>query len=400
MKILPLNHAGILKELGRYACSVGSSFWAVGGCVRDWKLGLKNKDLDLVSTQYPASIAAYCVEKWGGELEKFDRFGTCRVFLDNGLRLDFVRARREKYPKPAVLPEVSPGSFRDDLARRDFSVNAIAVDLQPDNFGEVADIHGGLADIEKRSLRILHEKSFRDDPTRLYRLARFAGRFGWKPDGTTLGLVREAVAKGYPALLSRERLKNELWRVLEERYPVPALMLMKKWDILKFIHPALRCNYGISASAEPAARLGIIAAGMKDDGRHFLESLQLERSLCLQLKNAFGILRNKACSKTRLSGLEKEIIVNSLKNLPACSLKPLFLNGSDLKKAGIPPGRKYSLILDDAARAQWKEEFFSRQSALVWLKKRLSGTLRRAAGTAARLRRNISASSFAYRRRK
>lgn len=368
LRIIPLNHKEILREIGIFASRRGLPLWCVGGCARDWFLGIKNKDLDIVCGKNPAPLVEFCLKKWGGKSKKFDEFGTFRVFLANGLRLDFVRARSEAYPEPASLPEVFPGSLAQDLKRRDFTVNAVAVGMLPDSFGQVIDLFGGISDVKKGLIRVLHERSFIDDPTRLYRAARFAGRLGWKPNGKTKKLISEAVRKGCPALLSRERLKNELWRILEEKDPSRVFSLMKGWGLLKFLHPGLKWSAGASSDIGPAARLGVLASGIKD-GLQLLESLNLERPVFQQLKHAVEMVNGRCCSRAKLTELERSVILHAAPGLPKYAFSPLFVDGNDLKKAGVPPGKEYSRILDFAAKAQWKGLFSSRKSAFKWVKK-------------------------------
>lgn len=374
--ILPLNHKEMLESMGSFAFNNKIPIWCVGGCVRDWFMGNRNKDLDLVCEKNPEPVVSFCIKKWGGQAKRFDEFGTFRVFLKNGLRLDFARARVESYRNPAALPGVKPGSLDEDLGRRDFTTNALAINIRPGAFGCVKDLFGGIDDIRRGKIRVLHRLSFKDDPTRLYRAARFAGRFGWKPDKETERLVLDAVKKGWPRLLSRERLKTELWRILEEKDPSKAFGVMKKWGLLEFLHPKLGWrNRALDARAGtnlPAQRLGVLASGMGKDGVPFLESLRLERTVFLQLKHVLSMMEGGFCSKgPGMSEFERAVLRASRPGLPGSAFKPLLIDGNDLKNAGIPPGREYSRILDRAAMAQWKGRFSSRKSALKWLRRSL-----------------------------
>ena len=184
----------------------------VGGAVRDLALGLVPHEIDVAVEGDPDPLLAAL----GGADVEHERFGTATV---DGV--DVVRARAESYPQPGALPEVRPGSIDEDLARRDFTVNAIAVALSD---GSVHAVEHAGEDLDARRLRVLHDASFRDDPTRLWRLARYAARLGFAIEERTLQLASEAVADGALTTVSGVRLGNELRLALREPDPVAALV--------------------------------------------------------------------------------------------------------------------------------------------------------------------------------
>jgi tRNA nucleotidyltransferase (CCA-adding enzyme) len=186
--------------------------YLVGGAVRDLALGLVPHEIDLAVEGDPDALLAAL----GGADIEHERFGTANV---DGV--DVVRARAESYPEPGALPEVRPGSIDDDLQRRDFTVNAIAVAL---NDGSVHAVEHAGEDLDARRLRVLHDASFRDDPTRLWRLARYAARLGFAIEERTLQLASEAVADGVLTTVSGVRMGNELRLALREPDPVAALV--------------------------------------------------------------------------------------------------------------------------------------------------------------------------------
>ena len=186
--------------------------YLVGGAVRDLALGLAPHEIDLVVEGDPDPLLAAL----GGADVEHERFGTAMV---DGV--DIVRARAESYPQPGALPDVRPGDIDDDLARRDFTVNAIAVALNDASVHAVD--HAG-DDLDARRLRVLHDGSFRDDPTRLWRLARYAARLGFAIEERHAALAAEAVADGAPTTVSGVRMGNELRLALREPDPVAALV--------------------------------------------------------------------------------------------------------------------------------------------------------------------------------
>ena len=285
MKIEPSNDLAFLRETGKAARRLGFELYAVGGCARDWRLGLKSADIDFLCGADPRALVSELTLKFGGSCSTFARFLTTRLFLADGRRLDFAVFRKESYSKPAALPSVSrAGSAAEDLKRRDFACNALAVSLLPGSgFGELLDPCSGYDDIEKGLLRVLHERSFLDDPTRLYRAARFAGRFGWKLETKTRRLAIEAVKAAAPSLLSRERLRNELLKLLSEKNPLPAFELLKELDALKFLHEKFIFDSDVLAAAGPVARLAIIARRMGGAGGDFVGSLKLTRVMTKEM---------------------------------------------------------------------------------------------------------------------
>jgi tRNA nucleotidyltransferase/poly(A) polymerase len=289
MLLRPLNDLPLLEKAAALAAAAGLELYAVGGCARDWALGRTSADIDFLLSGDAAPVVDGLEAAYGGSRQKFSPFLTVRFFDAQGRRLDFARFRKEIYTKPAALPTVSEAaSATEDLRRRDFACNAMAVRLDgPAPFG-LLDPYKGLEDIKAGLVRVLHEKSFEDDPTRLYRAARFAGRFGWQLEAGTLALARAAVGAGAPALLSRERLRNELVKILKEDNPLPALTLLKELGALAFIHPAFAFGPSVAAQQGHFARLAALAALMGPAGEEFAAGLRLSK------KETAELLRNSA----------------------------------------------------------------------------------------------------------
>ena len=169
----------LLGQVQRLADEAGVPAYLVGGLVRDQLLGLPLKDLDISVVGDAVALAARLSDEVGGRLTVHRRFGTATVDAQDAT-IDLVTARRETYHRPGSLPDVQPGGITDDLARRDFTVNAMAVPLSG-NLGQLVDPHGGQDDLRARAIRVLHQRSFSDDPTRIVRAARYAGRHNGPP---------------------------------------------------------------------------------------------------------------------------------------------------------------------------------------------------------------------------
>jgi tRNA nucleotidyltransferase (CCA-adding enzyme) len=219
-----LNDARIwlLRVAGTIGEGLGAPAFAVGGFVRDLLIGAAPPDVDLVIEGDGVAFARRLAEEIGGCVLVHRSFGTASI--EGGRapaaagrdgpalgRVDVASARRERYPMAGALPEVESAGLLEDLRRRDFSVNALALALSPDRFGRLLDPLGGQADIRHRRLRALHPLSFVEDPTRVFRAARYASRLGLRPDAATLGAIRLAVERPEYAALSGQRL----WREIE-----------------------------------------------------------------------------------------------------------------------------------------------------------------------------------------
>jgi tRNA nucleotidyltransferase (CCA-adding enzyme) len=228
--------------------------YLVGGAVRDLLLGDVPFDLDLVVEGDAAALAA----SLGGELTVHDRFGTSTVRLD-GFEYDIARARRESYARPGALPDVEPAGLTQDLLRRDFTVNALAIALAGAGAGELHAAPGGLEDLDARRLRILHDRSFLDDPTRLFRLARYASRLGFEIEPRTRTLAGEAIDGGALRTVSDPRVGAELRLLTREHDPVKALLALRELELDHALHP------GIGLADETLARLAL--ALLPGDGR-------------------------------------------------------------------------------------------------------------------------------------
>ena len=235
------NQRTALDELRRLANEAGVAAFLVGGPVRDSLLGVPVNDLDISVVGDAPALAQSLANATGGRLTVHPRFGTASVAAA-GCTVDLVTARRETYPKPAALPVVTAGSLADDLARRDFTVNAMALPLAA-TVEQVVDPHGGRADLDAGIIRTLHRESFRDDPTRIFRAVRYEQRFAFRLSDDTRYDLESAVAAGAIAMLSGDRLRHELDRILHETSPLPALQRAEELGVLTATHPALGASH-------------------------------------------------------------------------------------------------------------------------------------------------------------
>jgi tRNA nucleotidyltransferase (CCA-adding enzyme) len=223
LRALPPEVGEVVRSLSFLAASRGCRAYLVGGFVRDLLLGRRNLDVDvMVPGDGIAFAREYAALVHSGVLAH-PRFGTATVSPHKGLKVDVSTARRETYRASGRLPEVEPGSLKDDLFRRDFTVNAMAIDLTPGDFGALVDYYGGWDDLCRRRIRVLHDESFRDDPTRILRAIRFAKRYGFSVEAHTAALLRAAVKEGVMRRVHAHRWRDELVLLLKEEDPVPSL---------------------------------------------------------------------------------------------------------------------------------------------------------------------------------
>src|SRR5215208_6470765 len=201
--------------------------YLVGGAVRDLLRGANGVDLDLAVEGSARSAARTLADRLGGQAREHDRFGTATVKAD-GLSFDLAGTRRERYERAGALPTVEPAPLAEDLGRRDFSINALAVGLTGDDLGHVYDPHGGLQDLDAGVVRILHGGSFIDDPTRLLRALRYEARLGFAMDADTEKRAREAIAAGAPATVSGTRIGDELLDLLAEEKAAAAVRRLRE----------------------------------------------------------------------------------------------------------------------------------------------------------------------------
>ena len=239
LKRLPKEIQDLISQASDSAYSNNMSVYLVGGFVRDLILGVKNLDLDIVVEGDGIKFAEVLSQKLNVGLIRHRRFGTATVILKKHLKVDIATARQEYYPQPAHLPEVTCGVLEDDLMRRDFTINAMAISINRQDFGRFVDCFGGRQDLANKKIRILHNLSFIDDPTRILRAIRFEQRYNFKIEPKTLKLLRDANESKMLKRVSRERLRDELILILEEGHPLKPLNRTKELIGFDFINSGL-----------------------------------------------------------------------------------------------------------------------------------------------------------------
>lgn len=239
---LPEEIITLLKAVGTVADSLGFYAYAVGGFVRDIFLYQENLDIDVVIEGDGIAFARALAASLGGRVRAHEAFRTAVVVLPNERKIDVATARLEYYTSPAALPTVEKGSIKLDLYRRDFTINTLAIKLNPDGFGTLVDFFGAHKDLKRKVIRVLHNLSFVEDPTRVFRAIRFEQRFDFKIGKLTSGLIENAVRMDFFRELSGRRLFSELRQILDEEKPIMALRRINQFNLFKVIHPTIVYN--------------------------------------------------------------------------------------------------------------------------------------------------------------
>ena len=236
---LPAATGDLLMEIGSAGDSLGLNLFVVGGFVRDLLLYRKSEDIDVVVEGNGIDFAQKFIEKKGGRCNTHREFGTAVMVLPDGFKIDVASARTEYYNEPAALPTVEMSSIKRDLFRRDFTINTLAIRLNKKEFGTLIDFFGAQRDLKDKTIRTIHNISFVEDPTRVFRAIKFANRFDFTIGKMTQNLIRNAVKCDFFRKLSGRRVFSELQQILEEDNPIPAIESLREYHLEKVIHPSL-----------------------------------------------------------------------------------------------------------------------------------------------------------------
>ncbi len=399
----PSEVYGILKLSGEVAEGLGFNAYLVGGSVRDLLRGEENLDIDIVIEGDGILFAKAFGEKLHAKVRTHQRFGTAQVIADK-LKLDVATARTEYYESPAALPKVETSSIKKDLYRRDFTINTLAIKLNPRDFGLLIDFFGGQRDLREKTIRVLHNLSFVEDPTRAFRAIRFSERFGFKISKHIENLIKSVIEMKLFDRLSGSRLYEELLLSFNETDPVGTLKRLSDFGLLKVIHPNLIFNEELEATLksmrdtlswfnllflEEKTDSGILylmalLSGLKDEEvkasiERLSPSPKVSNMIIKGMSQARDILRrfpiddpveiynllNKFKLETVLFSMavskdrqRQKVISHYLTGLRKIKT---ILKGDDLKRMGIQPGPVYSKILKELLEEILKGNLKSRE---------------------------------------
>lgn len=386
---LDATQLALIRLVQDEATQQGLPLYIVGGTVRDLILSRPLNDFDLTVEGDAIALARALARKHGGGVTAHVKFGTAKWFLPKNLTsetgthdtLDLISARSEIYKHPGALPTVASGTMEDDLRRRDFTINAMGIRLDGAHFGELQDHLHGRDDLQKGLIRVLHPRSFVDDPTRMYRAVRYEVRYGFRLAEDTLALIPEA--RAFVEKLSPQRIRHELDLILDEPNAAAMLKRLDELDLLRCIHPALG-NFNQSHLATLKADHAVLQNRNSrwllwlmhltdqeiefiNDRLHFRSDLLkmlhsaalletdlpaligLKPSQIVALLEGYSMKALEVFSRALQDEQQKNILNNYLSEW--WGVKPKT-TGHDLKKRGIPPGPKYNEILR-RLRAAW-----------------------------------------------
>jgi tRNA nucleotidyltransferase (CCA-adding enzyme) len=372
----------IADELRALDLPSGEGVYLVGGAVRDFLLGRESFDIDLAVEGDAIEFA----RRLGGQVTAHGRFGTAVVRFPDGRQLDVVTCRRETYAAPAALPDVEPGTIADDLARRDFTVNAMAASLGED-FGRIFDPHGGRADLEIRTIRVLHERSFVDDPTRIFRAVRYEARLGFPMDQQTERLAREGV--GGIGLLSPARMREEVVALLSEDEAERALDRLAELAAAPKLEPGLIGRLDtLRAELDPDAptwRVRLTALAAAHPG--LIGRLSLRRQDARAVEEAIAVAPRLAEATdpveiADLAGRAPEGALLALAERDSATLRDWFtrlrdvrleVTGADIAELGVPESPRVGEILEELRRRRLRGELDGREAELAAAKELVGG---------------------------
>jgi len=247
---LPPPLLKLVLTAGRFADKSGIKVYLVGGIVRDLMLGRPPVDIDIMAEGDAVQLARQMAVEQGAQLTVHGAFGTASI-KTGGFTVDLATCRSESYLYPGALPRVRAGGIRDDLRRRDFTINAMAVCINKPNMGDLTDLFGGRQDLAAGLVRILHDKSFQDDATRMMRAVRYEQRLGFRLENSTSRLLRRSL--DMLDTISGDRLKNELALWLNESHPEKILRRASRLGVLAKLHPSLAWDPAMSTAFRRSA---------------------------------------------------------------------------------------------------------------------------------------------------
>jgi len=393
-KGLPTELVNFMQVAGEVAQRQGQSLYLVGGVVRDLLLGRTNFDLDLVVEGDAIELAQQLTEIKQGKITIHPRFGTAKLQWHEW-NIDLATARSETYAKPGALPKVKSDSLSSDLFRRDFTINAMAINLDPARYSELIDRYGGRDDLEHKLIRVLHEKSFIDDATRIWRGLRYEQRLDFQLETNTLELLKRDI----PMLdtISGDRIRYELECIMQEERPEKVFRRAEELNVLQKLGPTLKGNgwleekFGLArqqTSPNPppfGLYLALITYRLTDEKiERLISSLRLPKSVAQTLRDTHAIkakLKKLANPKISPSSIYRLLYGYSPSAIAANLLtsdspmahqhleiflsklryvKPI-LNGNDLLRIGIAPGPQIKEILQLLHEARLDGKVTSKQ---------------------------------------
>ena len=401
----------ILHRLGSIGDRLELPVFAVGGFVRDLLLGNENMDMDVTVEGDGILFAETFAAEYAARVKSHQKFGTAVIILPDGYKIDVASTRLEYYLSPGALPTVEHSSLKMDLYRRDFTVNTLAIRLNRESFGMLIDYFGAYRDLQAKVIRVLHNLSFVEDPTRVFRAIRFEQRLNFKIARHTEDLIKNAVKMDFLEKLGGRRLLSELVQILKEKEPLKGVWRMASLGLLRFIHPDLELNVSMRGMLEevryivswfdllylerPYERWAVyflaICDVLTDDqfwgtctrlavSEHYKEKLVEMRKQGAEL---IGSMERKLARQGKLEnseiyfflrGLPVEVLLYHMAKSHSSEVKRYIslyftklhgvrtqIGGEDLKRLGVERGPRFRELLDAVLSAKLNGRVISRE---------------------------------------
>lgn len=391
--LIKIDDLDLIEILKGIALSQKVKCYVVGGYIRDYLLGFKNYDIDITIEGNGITFAESLNNQLNGKLKIHEKFKTATIVYKNAT-LDIVSARKEHYEHPAKLPRIEFSNIYDDLARRDFTINTLAYDVIDE---KIIDLFQGIYDLQKGIIRVLYDKSFIDDPTRIFRALRYSARYSFLIESKTEQLIRKSISDNYILKLSSDRIRNELFLILNEDKVRTIIEKLKFYNIDKKLFGNIKLN---TKNIEKSNiyndinlilyRFLILFYFIDENELEFLTNkLHLNNKFLLSLKKLILIKKefqtkgdnyNPTEIRYILDNTPKEVLYSiyemsneKLKNIiefyiNVASKIKLSVNGNDIKRLGLEPGPLYSDILNKVFDAKLKGIIYNRDDEIKLLK--------------------------------
>jgi tRNA nucleotidyltransferase (CCA-adding enzyme) len=408
----------ILKDIGSIAEELSYNTYLVGGFVRDLLLNRKNEDIDIVVEGDGILFARKYAKKAHARIHAHEKFGTAVVIFPDGFKIDVATARTEHYASPAAMPTVEKSSIKLDLYRRDFTINTLVIHLNGDRFGTLVDFFGAYQDVKEKVVRVLHNLSLVEDPSRVFRAIRFEQRFGFHIGKLTDHLIKNAVKMDFVKQLGGRRVFTEIRLILQEDDPLPAVKRLHEYGILKMMHENVQCNnemirrfgeikkvlawHELLFIDESYVKWAVYFMALINDVQPAIIqnvcneldiSSQYKEMFCKERNNALRLLRSLESSKETIKNSElyysikffkteillymmasakKKNVIRMLSNYHS-RLKRLktHITGKDLKNLDVPPGPMYSKILAHVLNARLDNIIETKEDEIAFVKELL-----------------------------
>ena len=416
-KEVPNNVWELFEVAAIFANNLKMNAYLVGGCIRDFLMGSETSDWDIVVQGDGLELGKAIAQKLDGKIQKKSPFLTCTVFLRNNIKLDIATARSEVYKHPAALPEIKKSSINEDVMRRDFTINSLALKLNGEDAFNLIDKYKGLEDLNAKLIRVLHPKSFLDDPTRVFRALRFEQRFGFTLESETNRLLSESIKTKVFDRLSGFRFFNELKKNLQENIPTLCLQRSKEVGLLKCINPdffAIPAGIELLKKIEKLLKetiplennpkswkiyfLGILYSTLKESRKACLIRLDVKKKEAEFLLNSLMQVDKALITLDKVAETSPTIVYKTLHHLKdeviylllalaktssvrtAVSIYRDYyrkqaipkLKGEDLIKLGFAPGPAFQKIFKDLKKARLTGDIQTKSEEIDWVQKKFS----------------------------